>query len=61
MFKLVMVNAVKFLFALQSFPDVPRDERLRWKRYLPEGTKFEREYAYETRWTSWRGLEWYEV
>ncbi|KAJ6562496.1 hypothetical protein B0H19DRAFT_1288372 [Mycena capillaripes] len=46
---------------LDSFPHVPRDERLRWERFLPEGSEFERECAYETRWTSWRALGWYQV
>ncbi|KAJ7768682.1 hypothetical protein DFH07DRAFT_938408 [Mycena maculata] len=44
---------------LQSFPDPPRDEILRWTGFLPAGTEFERDRAYEARWTSWRTLAWY--
>ncbi|KAK7042222.1 AAA-16 domain-containing protein [Favolaschia claudopus] len=45
----------------ESYPDVPRSERSRWARYLPRGTRSEKHDAFETRWRSWVGLEWYEV
>ncbi|KAJ7481796.1 hypothetical protein FB451DRAFT_1364900 [Mycena latifolia] len=42
----------------KSYPDAPQDEWLRWAGYLASGTKFEREFAFESRWTSWHGLRW---
>ncbi|KAJ7165104.1 hypothetical protein C8R46DRAFT_1098186 [Mycena filopes] len=45
----------------KSTPNVPAEEMLRWTNYLALGTQCERDYAYGMRWTSWRGLEWYEV
>ncbi|KAJ7443947.1 hypothetical protein B0H11DRAFT_453550 [Mycena galericulata] len=46
---------------LKSFPDPPRDDISRWTGFLPGGTEFGRDQAYEARWMSWSALEWYDV